>query len=70
MSTPAALTRILVVEDEVDIAQLIKHTLERHANARVDIVNSGDAALQSVGDMPPDLMILDLNLPSIDGTEV
>src|SRR5262245_6267216 len=62
--------RILVVEDETDIAQLIKHTLERSGDARVDIVESGDAALKSVQATPPDLMILDLNLPALDGTEV
>jgi len=70
VATATATTRILVVEDEVDIAQLIKHTLERNANAHVDVVTSGDAALQSVGEALPDLMILDLNLPSIDGNEV
>ena len=63
-------TRILVVEDEVDIAELIKHTLERTGDASVDVVSSGDAALKAVHDTPPDLVILDLNLPSIDGTEV
>jgi DNA-binding response OmpR family regulator len=63
-------TRILVVEDEVDIAQLIKHTFERKGEARVDLVTTGDAALRSIGDAPPDLLILDLNLPALDGTEV
>ena len=46
-------TRILVVEDELDIAQLIKHSLERNAQAQVDVVTSGDAALQSVGENLP-----------------
>jgi two-component system, OmpR family, alkaline phosphatase synthesis response regulator PhoP len=62
--------RILVVEDETDIAQLIKHTLERAGDANVDVVGSGDAALKAVGEAPPDLVILDLNLPVVDGTEV
>jgi DNA-binding response OmpR family regulator len=68
--TMATQTRILVVEDEVDIAELIKHTFERSGDAEVDVVTSGDAALKAIGEAPPDLMILDLNLPSIDGTEV
>src|SRR5262245_42907898 len=63
-------TRILVVEDETDIAQLIKLTLERSADTKVDVVASGDAAIRAVSETPPDLMILDLNLPVIDGTEV
>ena len=67
MATPP---RILVVEDETDIAQLIKHTLERAGDASVDVVASGDAALKAVGEAPPDLLILDLNLPVVDGTEV
>jgi DNA-binding response OmpR family regulator len=66
----AAQSRILVVEDETDIAQLIKHTLERGGDAHVDVVGSGDAALKAVSDGQPDLVILDLNLPVIDGTEV
>jgi DNA-binding response OmpR family regulator len=66
----ATLPRVLVVEDETDIAQLIKHTLERGGDANVEVVTTGDAALRSVGETPPDLMILDLNLPVVDGTEV
>lgn len=63
-------TRILVVDDEMDIAGLIKHSLERSGDVEVDIVNSGDAALKSVSDRLPDLMILDLNLPVLSGTDV
>lgn len=63
-------TRILVVDDEVDIAGLIKHGLERGGDMDVSVVASGDAALKAVTDHPPDLMILDLNLPQLSGTEV
>ena len=70
MTAAADATRILVVEDELDIAGLIKHTLERAGEAVVDIVSSGDAALRAVSEQPPDLMILDLNLPVLSGTEV
>ena len=62
--------RVLIVEDEQDIAGLIKHTLERGGDADVDIVGSGDAAINSVIDRPPDLIILDLNLPAVSGFEV
>ena len=62
--------RVLVVEDEQDIAGLIKHALERSGEGKVDIVSSGDAALRAVTDNPPDLVILDLNLPVLSGTEV
>jgi DNA-binding response OmpR family regulator len=63
-------TRVLIVEDEQDIAGLIKHTLERGGDTRADVVGSGDAALKAVLDQPPDLIILDLNLPVIGGLEV
>jgi len=62
--------RVLIVEDEHDIAGLIKHTLERGGDAEAEIVGSGDAALKAVAARPPDLIILDLNLPVLSGTEV
>src|SRR5262247_3398358 len=62
--------RILIVEDEQDIAGLIKHTLERSGDADTEIVGSGDAALKAVTERPPDLVILDLNLPVVSGLEV
>ncbi len=62
--------RVLIVEDEQDIAGLIKHTLERGGSAEAEIVGSGDAALRAVTARPPDLIILDLNLPVLGGLEV
>lgn len=62
--------RVLIVEDEQDIAGLIKHALERTGEADAEIVGSGDAALKAVAAQPPDLIILDLNLPVLGGTEV
>ena len=59
-----------MVEDEQDIAALIKHALERSGDAQVDVVGSGDTALRAVADQAPDLVILDLNLPVLSGTEV
>jgi two-component system, OmpR family, alkaline phosphatase synthesis response regulator PhoP len=63
-------TRILVVEDEQDIAGLIKHTLEKTGQMQVDVVGAGDAALRSLSQAEPDLIILDLNLPVLSGVEV
>jgi len=62
--------RVLIVEDELDIAGLIKHTLERGGEATAEIVGSGDAALKAVMERAPDLMILDLNLPAMSGVDV
>jgi DNA-binding response OmpR family regulator len=61
---------VLVVEDEQDIAGLIKHTLERSGDASVEIVGRGDEAIRSIAGRAPDLVILDLNLPVLSGDEV
>jgi len=63
-------TRVLVVEDEQDIAGLIKHALERKGDIEVDIAAAGDAAIRSVSESAPDLIVLDLNLPVLSGVEV
>jgi DNA-binding response OmpR family regulator len=62
--------RILIVEDERDIAGLIKHTLERHTDSDAEVVGTGDAALKAITERPPDLIILDLNLPVVSGMEI
>jgi len=61
---------VLIVEDEPDIAGLIKHTIERNGDADARVVGTGDAALKAVADRQPDLIILDLNLPLVGGLEV
>jgi DNA-binding response OmpR family regulator len=65
-----ARSRVLVVEDERDIADLLKHTLERGGNIEVEVVASGDQALKTAAANPPDAILLDLNLPEVSGTEV
>jgi DNA-binding response OmpR family regulator len=66
----AETTRILVVEDEADIAGLIRHALERGGDTSVEVVGAGDAALDAVKARTPDLVILDLSLPGLGGLEV
>jgi two-component system, OmpR family, phosphate regulon response regulator PhoB len=61
---------VLIVEDEQDIAGLIKHTLERGGETDAEIVASGDAALVAATERTPDLIILDLNLPVVSGLDV
>jgi len=61
---------VLIVEDEPDIAGLIKHTLEKNGATHAAIVGSGDGAIKAFAEQRPDLVILDLNLPSISGLEV
>lgn len=61
--------RILIVDDEEDLIKLIKNILER-ANYSVLYEYGSEAALQRVTSNPPDLIILDLNLPGIGGMEL
>lgn len=63
-------TRVLIVEDEPDIAEIMKHALERGGDLNAQIVGTGAAALKAVMEDPPGLVLLDLNLPFIDGLEV
>ena len=67
---PAVRSQILVVEDEPDVASLIKHTLDRAGDVDVTVVGTGEAALKTTNERVPDLIILDLNLPGFDGLEV
>jgi len=68
--TQSAPARVLIVEDESDIAGLVKLALERTGTIRADIVGTGAAALKTVMEETPDLILLDLNLPFLDGIEV
>jgi two-component system, OmpR family, alkaline phosphatase synthesis response regulator PhoP len=61
--------RVLVVEDSPDIAELIRHYLER-AKYTVDRLSSGAEVVTWVRQTPPDLVILDLMLPGLDGLHV
>lgn len=57
---------VLVVEDEAEFAELVARWLGGHG-LRVTIVGDGRLALRQVRDRPPDLVLLDLNLPGLDG---
>ncbi|MDH5314249.1 MAG: response regulator, partial [Actinomycetota bacterium] len=61
--------RILIVEDEMQIARTLRDFLEV-AGFEVTAVGDGTAALASVRGDRPDLIVLDLGLPGIDGLDV
>lgn len=61
--------RILVVDDEESLADMLATAL-RFAGYEVDSRPTGLDALQAIKETPPDLVILDVNLPDIDGFEV
>ena len=68
MPTPPT-GRILVVDDETDLAQLVAGYL-RKAGLEVAVRHDGTEAVTAVRDFTPDVLVLDLGLPGIDGIEV
>ena len=63
------MSKILVVEDDRDIADLIRHYLEKAGHA-VEILASGAAVMPRLRAGLPDLVVLDLMLPELDGVMV
>jgi two-component system, OmpR family, response regulator BaeR len=61
--------RILIVEDEQDLAGILRDYLKL-GGFDVDIISDGIMALQALKQEPPDLMILDLMLPGMDGLSI
>ncbi|MDX1964311.1 MAG: response regulator [Pirellulales bacterium] len=61
--------RILVVDDEEDLLELVNYNLSREG-FRVECVATGEAALHAVRKTLPDLIVLDLMLPNVDGLEI
>lgn len=61
--------RILIVEDERDIADLVSFHLSR-VGLQTEICHEGLAALDSLRQRPPSLVVLDLMLPDMDGIEI
>ena len=60
---------VLVVEDEAHVRELVSYTLQG-AGYRVRSVADGETALREADDTPPDVVVLDIRLPGIDGWEV
>jgi len=61
--------RVLIVDDDPDILRLVSYNLSQ-AGFKVTTAASGRTALEAVQKHPPDLMVLDVMLPDIDGLEV
>ncbi len=61
--------RVLVVDDEEDILELIRYNVAKEGY-QVDCAVTGEEALKKAAAHPPDVMLLDLMLPGIDGLDV
>jgi two-component system, OmpR family, response regulator len=62
--------KILVVDDEVGITRMLKRNLEATDRFLVRAENSGAAAIAAVGEFLPDLILLDVMMPGMDGGEI
>jgi DNA-binding response OmpR family regulator len=63
------MTRIVVVEDDRDIGELVCRYLDK-AGFSTHLLTSGRDALKEIAERPPELVILDLMLPHVDGLEI
>lgn len=61
--------RIVVVDDEPDNLALMRELL-KHAGHQVQCCSSGTEAIDAIGAAPPDLVLLDISMPQMDGFEV
>jgi DNA-binding response OmpR family regulator len=67
--TPRGMARILVAEDDAKQAELVRMYLEREGHA-VSVARDGRAALEQVRQKRPDLVVLDVMMPGVDGLDV
>ncbi len=69
MSSPTRQASILLADDDPFIISLYRDKLIRSGH-RVDTVQNGEDAIKRIHEKPPDLLVLDLNMPRMDGTAV
>jgi DNA-binding response OmpR family regulator len=62
--------RVLVAEDEPDIADALRQALTERPDIEVDVVANGALVMDSVAARRPDLLILDVALPGLNGLDV
>lgn len=65
----AAMPKLLVVDDEIEICDFLKMFFEER-NFKVEVAYSGTKALEKVASYNPDVVLLDIKLPGMDGLAV
>jgi DNA-binding response OmpR family regulator len=64
------MARVLIIEDDADIALSLKYNLEQEGGHNVEVAADGETGVQRARAWLPDLVLLDLNLPRMDGLDV
>jgi len=62
--------RVLIVDDEKDFAFMVKLNLEQNGQYEVETVNEGSRAIPAIKTFKPDLVLLDIVMPDLDGSYV
>lgn len=59
----------LIIEDDDDAAQIFARALQAE-DMQIEIINTGDDAMNRLNEIKPDLIVLDLHIPNIIGTDL
>jgi DNA-binding response OmpR family regulator len=62
--------RVLIAEDDPDLADVLRQALAERLDVEADAVANGALVMDAVGGRRPDLLILDVNLPGLNGLDV
>jgi two-component system nitrogen regulation response regulator GlnG len=61
--------RLLIVDDEIDHCALLAHLMEREG-FKANLAHDGESAIRAIRAEPPDIVLLDVNMPGMDGMQV
>jgi DNA-binding response OmpR family regulator len=64
------MNRVLIIEDDRDIGLSLRYALEKEGDFTVSVAHDGESGLREATRLSPDLVLLDLNLPGMDGLSV
>ena len=63
-------SKILIVDDEVNLTKMLKLNLDENGNYETQTLNDAKLAIQTIKEFKPDLVLLDIMMPDIQGNEI
>ncbi len=63
------LSNVLLVEDDTDIQKVVRMSLKFRGVSQITVAGTGEECLQVVGEVKPDVILLDVMMPKLDGYE-